>query len=680
MNSGTIASLSFLLAASAAAQTQSVDNRFVLGTVTVTAQRAGNTDLPALVIPQKDMELLDVVRLSDVLATQPGLTLTPGSRGSARNEERVYLRGFDGLQVPFLIDGIPFYISYDGEPTDLARFTTYDLAAIEVSKSYIPVSAGPGTLGGAINLVTRRPTKSFEGDAGVTYDVNDEFESKGYRGYASFGGRWGDWYAQASVSQLQQDAWWLPDDFAPAGPPVSAPLQGNLQPAGERLRSEAEDRKISARIGYAPNDTDEYAFSFSDQKATKQVPPYAGPPNPNQRFNYFDWPEWDKQSFYFLSNTAFNDTTWLRTRLYYDIFQNSLNSYDNINYDTQTTPRAFSSSYDDHSVGGSLVTGIAVGEGEITLAAHLRDDYHKDIQTFPARVPPTLKFQDRTTSFGAEYRLPLAGSWNAVFGVSHDSREAEEAQDSNRAGASFDLKSQSATNMQAGVTWNLTESSQLHASIGERSRFPSMFERFSYRLGSAIPNPGLELERSTNYEIGYSGSVFDSLDVSTAIFLSDLDDLIQPVTVSPGVIQNQNVGSARYSGAELGINWAALDSLDINLNYTYLDRESTSTPRRILFGTPHNSAFAFVTWRPFSTVQIVPSIEYASERRTSDVASAGGEPVDGFTLLHLRAIVAVGENYSVEVGARNLTDENYVLDYGYPREGRNYSMSFRARY
>lgn len=663
-----------------AADNKSADNTFTLGAVTVSASRIATSDPPSLIVPAAELERFDYRRLDEALAVQPGLTLTPGGRGSARAEQRIYLRGFDGLQVPFLIDGIPFYVSWDGEPTDLSRFTTFDLAAIEVSKSYVPVASGPGALGGAINLVTRRPTRPFEGDFGIAYDADRNLDSNGYRAHANLGGRWGDWYAQFGASTLQSDGWRLPKDFAPAGPPVTAPLQGNRQPAGERLRSQSRDVKFSLKVGYAPNETDEYALAFYDQQGEKQVPPYAGSPNPNQRFNYFDWPQWDKQSFYFLSNTAWNAGLSLRTRLYYDRFQNSLNSYDNLSYSTQNTPRAFTSSYDDHAVGGSWVLGIPVGPGEISLAGHLRNDYHDDQQQTPARVPPVLKFEDRTWSLGAEYRWPLAEGWNAVIGVSRDSREARQAQDQNQAGASFDLKSQGATSLQGAVTWRVAAGSELYATVSRRGRFPSLFERYSYRLGSAIPNPGLKLERSSNYEVGYSGQVASTFNFSAAAFISELDDLIQPVTVSPGVVQNQNVGTARYCGVELSLKWAPSSILDLGVSYTWLDRESTTQPRRILFGTPENAAFAYVSWRPIQRLELAPSVEFATRRNTSDVVSAAGEPVGGYTLFNLRALLRLNDTYSLEVGLRNLTDRLYQLDYGYPAQGRNFSIMLRGRY
>jgi len=673
------------VAADTRAENASPDNTFTLGAVTVTATRVGEATVPsAMIIPAAELERFDLRRLDEALATQPGLTLTPGSRGSPRAEQRVYLRGFDGLQVPFLIDGVPFYVSWDGEPTDLARFTTFDLAAIEVSKGYVPVATGPGALGGAINLVTRRPVKQFEGDFGVSYDADRGFNANGYRAHANLGGRWGAWYAQLGISTLQVDHWSLPKSFRPAGAPVMTPQQGNLQPAGERLRSESQDRKVSLKVGYAPNATDEYALAFYDQQADKQVPPYAGPPNPTQRFNYFDWPQWDKQSFAFLSNTVWHDRVSLRTRLYYDRFQNSLNSYDNLNYSTQNTPRAFNSSYDDHSVGGSVVVGLAAGPGEISIAGHLRDDYHEDIQSYPVRVPAVLEFVDRTWSFGAEYRWQLAQDWSAVVGVSHDSREARRAQDQNRAGASFDLKDQSATNVQAALTWQVAPGAELHASVARRSRFPSQFERFSYRLGSAIPNPGLKLERGTTYELGYSGEPLAQLRLTGIVFLSELDDLIQPVTISPPgtpqVTQVQNVGTARHTGVELAAKWIASEQLDVGVNYTWLDRKSTTTPRRVLFGTPKHSAFAYVSWRPVERLELVPSVEFATERNTSDIVSVSGEPVGGYTLFNLRALVTLTEVYSLEVSARNLGDHEYQLDYGFPSEGRHYSVMLRGRF
>ena len=60
------------------------------------------------------------------------------------------------------------------------------------------------------------------------------------------------------------------------------------------------------------------------------------------------------QSLYFLSNTAIGKTAYVKTKAYYNTFLNGLYSYDNANYNTQTTSKAFRSYYSDYAYGGSI--------------------------------------------------------------------------------------------------------------------------------------------------------------------------------------------------------------------------------------------------------------------------------------------------------------------------------------
>ena len=73
------------------------------------------------------------------------------------------MRGFGRWQVPLSIDGIRIYLPADNR-LDFNRFLTQDLAEIEVQKGYVSVLDGPGGMGGAINLITRKPTEPFEAE------------------------------------------------------------------------------------------------------------------------------------------------------------------------------------------------------------------------------------------------------------------------------------------------------------------------------------------------------------------------------------------------------------------------------------------------------------------------------------------------------------------------------------
>ena len=65
------------------------------------------------------------------------------------------------------------------------------LSEIVVSKGFTSVLYGPDTMGGAINMVSRRPRKPFEMNAGAGYGSGN-----GYNVYSNFGTNQGKWYLQ----------------------------------------------------------------------------------------------------------------------------------------------------------------------------------------------------------------------------------------------------------------------------------------------------------------------------------------------------------------------------------------------------------------------------------------------------------------------------------------------------
>ena len=59
------------------------------------------------------------------------------------------------------------------------------------------------------------------------------------------------------------------------------------------------------KVGFTPNDTDEYSLSYTAQAGEKGAPlhVYNNPPNPPN--SYWRWPEWDIGNLYWLSSTQF---------------------------------------------------------------------------------------------------------------------------------------------------------------------------------------------------------------------------------------------------------------------------------------------------------------------------------------------------------------------------------------
>jgi iron complex outermembrane receptor protein len=137
----------------------SADNVFNLGKIDVTAIGEAASSRTTVIDSQEiqDQERKTVV---EALNLMPGTSI---QNFGARNEQMIMIRGFDVKHAPLFIDGIPIAVPYDGY-VDFSRFTTFDLSQIEVSKGLTSPLLGANTFAGAINLVTKKPTKSFEGE------------------------------------------------------------------------------------------------------------------------------------------------------------------------------------------------------------------------------------------------------------------------------------------------------------------------------------------------------------------------------------------------------------------------------------------------------------------------------------------------------------------------------------
>jgi len=292
------------------------DDVFQLGVVEVDAKSEQLAISDKEVLSQEDIARHNRNDVASALNLLPGISV---QNLGARNERLIYLRGFNSRQVPLFMDGIPVYVPYDGN-VDLNRFSTFDIGQIDVSKGNASVLYGPNTLGGSINLVSRRSTKKLEADLTAGMGMDSRFDDNYYQTALNFGTNQGLWYLQGGASYQDRQFWRLSDDFSP-----NANEDGGL-----RENAGNTDHKGNIKLGLTPNDTDEYAITYSNQSGRKDTPPYAG----NDKTvspRYWRWPYWDKESVYFLSKTQFGDVHNVKLRAYHDKFRNSLQSFDNAN-------------------------------------------------------------------------------------------------------------------------------------------------------------------------------------------------------------------------------------------------------------------------------------------------------------------------------------------------------------
>lgn len=141
---------------------------FTLGQINVSAQAAGQP-IGGSSLSADEMQTFNKQSLDQAMDIIPGVTSS--TTGGQRNERLVYIRGFDRYQIPVMMDGVRIYLPADNR-LDFGRLLTPDLSEIQVSKGYASVLDGPGAMGGAINLVTRKPTRAFEAELrqGLSFD------------------------------------------------------------------------------------------------------------------------------------------------------------------------------------------------------------------------------------------------------------------------------------------------------------------------------------------------------------------------------------------------------------------------------------------------------------------------------------------------------------------------------
>ena len=635
---------------------------FTLGEVVVTGERNKpvNSTLSARTV--QEFAKNDVSKALNLL---PGVNL---SAVGPRNEAMVYVRGFDLRQVPLLIDGIPVYVPYDGY-VDLGRFTTFDLAEINVSKGYTSVLYGPNAMGGAINLISRRPVKQFElnGASG--------WLSGGYRTNINIGSNLGKFYIQAGASKINRDSFPLSNDYKAV----------KTEEGGWRNNSYSSDEKYNVKVGFTPNSRSEYALSYIYQHGKKGSPVYAGSDTLNSLYKsprYWQWPKWDKQSLYFISNTAIDSNQYVKTRLYYDVFNNDLKSFDDGSYTTISKPYAFTSIYRDYTFGGIAEYGISLLQGRDVVKATLQ--YKQDVHREHNEGEPVRTMSDKTWTAGFENEFHIIPSLTLLTGFSYNNRASIKAQNYNsttKVITDYPTNDNNAVNVQGGLVYKLDAQNALNLSVARKTRFATTKDRYSYRLGTAIPNPDLQAEYSVNYELGYTG-IFNSLRVQAAAFYSKINNTILSVSnVYLDPVRNvwqsqlQNVGQSEYLGAEAGAEYMILTSLKAGLNYTYVKRNNLTNAALHFTDVPEHKVFGFLQYQLRNRFTIQANTEYNSDRYSTTYGVKSGS----FMLLNTSATVNVWRYFSVEAGINNIADRNYTLVEGYPEAGRNYFVNLVYR-
>lgn len=215
-------------------------------------------------------------------------------------------------------------------------------------------------------------------------------------------------------------------------------------------------------------------------------------------------------------------------------------------------------------------------------------------------------------------------------------------------------------NPRAGIVISPNDILAIKMLYGTAFRAPTNFELYSEAAGVRIPNPDLEPERISTYELGLSFK-FKYMFIQISSFYNSLTDLIvADIPIGNGVGQVQNKGKAKVIGFEVSSNFQLQKNINGFANFSYQDAEQTiieeTTKMPNIADMKANMGFTF----RISNLMVINLTEnWIGER--SVPASNPLDKVDSYfsTNLSFSTTEFFKNKVRISLTFRNLFDEKY---------------------
>jgi len=607
-------------------------------------------DTSLLKIDREDVAAPLSRSVADALAQDSDVSTFRNSRG----EQGFTLRGFDQRQLLVLLDGVPLYSAYD-RTLDLGKIPLGPMAHITIAKGASSVAYGPNGLGGAINITTRKP--------GTGPLLEGEFasspEDDAYRLRVGSDGRSKLLAYHVDVGGVIEDRYHLSDRFDPT----------RNEDGGRRENSDTEDFYVSGKATWEASAAHQFQTGALYLRGHWGVPPDVFTLNPH----FWRWSLWENLNGH-VGHAGRYGAFWMEESLYINRNTTELDSFDDSSYSTQDTDKAFFSRYEDTTLGITLKPAYVFsqwpfpGQGLLARAwVGARYDRHRED---PSADESVKTFSVYTLTLAPEVELEYSDRLSFIAGLQTDVEIPEDVEE-------FHPENTSHVGPMLQALYRPAETLFLKLQATRRARFPTLKERYSDTIGGRIANPDLKPEKAWN--VGLDGGYErGGVRIVAGLFYSYVTDLIEETVPIAGSRQIDNVGTARYAGAETQLEVALVKGLLARAEYAYLywDLESPEA-ESLAYRPAHKGSIGLsYAWRDrvsaFTRVRVVSSQDFQDQ----DTAWWGrlGPYASWDAHLSVRPV----QNIELWLNVDNLLDANYQTSYGFPDPGRTYWIGIRG--
>lgn len=567
-----------------------------------------NTNADISVVTKKEMEMMNMTTLDDVLRTVPGVQfLDYGGTGLNANISGIRING--SKDVVILVDGVRMtdfqgsgssgYI-YAGQTNNLDN-----IERIEVLRGSAGVLYGSGAKGGVINIITKTPNRSK-----VTVDVaGGSFDTEKYR-----------FAAEGKEGNLGYRAYYTKS------------LQGDIKDgAGVTWKSHSDTKSQGLQVGYDISKKNKMTFNYDEMKSD-----FSGT-DPIYINNYKGW--YESKSFTIKDEHYFNDK-WSNMFTFRQNHQKSQYAQSaNGNPLYTTSPNDYTYTFlsdqvtfttDKHT----LVFGLDYGRGKSEQELSTRIN-NQIVRTKPKMENYSWFVQEDwkvlpnvTLSGGLRYDDPSGGAYGANF-ASHTSKSY-------------------------GLAWDITKKDKIHMGRSDFYILPSMTQLYDTRYGNALLRPAEG--RTTSF--GYSRQ-FSKDSVFTWNYFKTEDELTIGYDGN-GYYRNYSDGVARGWTAQymtqIGSKWNA------RVGWSHLYQyASGDTFSRGYYPKDLITLNVYYTNKKLSAglegFYFIRRMNSATQRMLEATGSGAGWPSDKFTVFNVSVNYSPNKQYTFYARVDNVFDK-----------------------
>jgi vitamin B12 transporter len=634
--------------------------------LTVTADRilepVGQTGSSVTIVPQEQIEKLGSLNLADALRDVAGVqVLNAGGIGATTS---VSLRGSQPGETLVLLDGVRI-----GSPTntseqvDFGALTALDIERIEVLRGPQSALYGSDAMGGVINIITRKGSKTPKRTVTVQAGSYGTLSTS-----ATMSGATDQWTYSLGVNALHSDG------FPRYGYRINTPLVigDGVTPLPPLPADDPVNKGgASGRFSYKASDSVTIDFGVSlFGNGLRFDNPYAlVASDVFSKFNYSSTALLDG----FVRATIDPTGSLLRSQLTAYANQTVNNFWETEGcYNAEYAPFDCRSGYVGDRWGAEYQGDLNFGAyGGLTFGAKSETE---TASTNQLPNPDDGSFtpigaRQVTNSVYAEYRLALFQRLDLTLGGRIDAIAGGQTFDTYRATAAYHID-------ETGT--------KLRASVGTGDKVATLYQRYS-----VYGTPGLAPEQSFGYDVGVDQKLFDDrLTLSASYFDTRYNDLIAfAQTAACKTVQEglggcyYNVSSADTKGVEIQAALNVLPGvLRAKATYTYIDARDLGgnatdlDAGQQIYGIPLNQASFSLIYDGIEKLEIEPRLLLVGQRLAEDFQTypTSNTYLGGYAKLDLLANYKVNDNLNVFARAENLTNAAYQEQFGYGVAGRSY--------